>query len=156
LKPCAYPPSLQQSFEEQAMYVSVSALIAAIASASAGGAGPVESGNFRFTATVPVVCRVNHGDVTASVSGDMIEIGQLERLCNDRSGYRLMLVHGPELAGSVFTIGDVATVIGSAAETQVLSANRPTLRSDFASIRLAAGQSAPTTLSFRMVPAGGI
>lgn len=132
------------------------AAAAAVLASSASHAELIKSRSFQLSATVPVVCRVSHADVAVQGAGDVIELGQVERLCNDRAGFRLILIHDPELAGSTFSMGGVETQINGGMETVIYRSMRPQLRSESATLRLAPGHAMPTMLSFRIEAANSI
>lgn len=131
-------------------------LLAVCAATPAFAAVVSQVANFRFTAIVKTVCRLEFANMAAPQSDDVVDLGQLTQLCNSRNGYRVTMVHPTNMGGSTLMLGGQSIPLSNGNETVIVDANRAALQVSDAQLHLNHSDTPLSSLSFRIEPKGAI
>lgn len=131
-------------------------LLAVCAATPAFAAVVSEVANFRFTAVVKTVCRLEFANMSAPQSDDIVNLGQLTQLCNSRNGYRVTMVHPTNMGGATLMLGGQSIPLSNGNETVIVDANRAALQVSDAQLYLNDSDAQLNSLSFRIEPKGAI
>lgn len=123
-----------------------------------GGQGAVgatsENASVNIRGIVPTVCRVQFSQPTVA-NGPVIQLGQMQQLCNNIDGYRVVMQHPAGLNGATVSVDGVETPISSGNETILVDSNRPAFRTSEVSLNFG-DTDGPGALSFRIEPKGTV
>ena len=131
----------------------VTALMAAVLSFPVSAT--TERARFRLTSVVHTVCRIGFGS-EAAASGNHIDFGAVEQVCNNRAGFRVTMTHPANLQGAAFLIGGRRVPLSAGNETVIIDENRPTFLVQNAALDLGEAQPMPGSLAFRVEPKGPV
>lgn len=131
-------------------------LLAVCAATPAFAAAVSEVANFRFTAVVKTVCRLEFANMAVPQSDDVVDLGQLTQLCNSRAGYRVTMVHPTNMGGATLMLDGRSIPLSNGNETIIVDENRPKLQVSDAALFLNDSETPLSTLSFRIEPKGAI
>lgn len=132
------------------------ALLAVLAATPA--MADVASSSIAIRGVVPTICKVQFGNGMGQVQGNAIDLGTMTQLCNDASGYRVVLHTPANLANATFVYGNHRIPLSASGETVIVDSNAPDWASDHAAIELGDGGVLPQDFALRVVaqPKGAI
>lgn len=137
----------------QASKVLIAALIVA-ASAAPASAANLERESFRLSAIVPTVCNVSFGGTVNAAGNDVIDLGNVSELCNDRHGFRITMSHGAELQGAQLIVDGRAIDLSNSGQTVIVDENQPMQRVQSLQLRVDGAVTQMPNLFFRIEPKG--
>ncbi|MBX3561927.1 MAG: hypothetical protein KF780_08955 [Sphingomonas sp.] len=111
-----------------------------------------ENASINIRGTVRTVCRVQFNQPTVA-NGAVIQLGQMQQLCNNIDGYRVVMQHPAGLNGATVSVDGVETPLSSGNETILVDSNRPDFRTSEVSLNFG-DMAGPGALSFRIEPKG--
>lgn len=110
----------------------------------------VASSSIKISGTVPTICNVRFGNGMGQVQGNAIDLGVMTQLCNDASGYRVVLHTPANLSNATFVYGGHRIPLSESGETVIVDSNAPDFSADHATIELGDGEVLPQDFALRV------